>query len=266
MWGHDSLRGRGPRPVHVPVPVSLALPLSVSFAGGATLLLPLPVVRRRLVAYCGGFALVLAGVLMQDIQGFGIRCRFGDSGAGAGFVAALVSPGYFTGVRWERVAPSQVGACDGRRDERLKSPWLTMLDKCDMRDDRLILVFAPVRINIRCYWFFATLTSGRKRVTLARCTQHDLNDPITFCLSEQVGFRSTSYEDINYSDMCHWDQIFSRTALVLQCLQSQITVCGSNSSKPKAKSHWRHIIGSLQIYQESHHHCNCKMAFHLSHA
>lgn len=179
MWGHDSLRGGGPRPVHVPVPVPLALPLPVSFAGGATLLLPLPVVRRRLVAYCGGFALVLAGVLMQDIQGFGIRCRFGDSGTGAGFVAALLSPGYFTSVRWERVAPSQVGACDGRRDERLKSPWLTMLDKCDMRDDRLILVFAPVRINIQCYWFFATLTSGRKRVTLARCTQHDLSDPIT---------------------------------------------------------------------------------------
>lgn len=91
MRGHDALRGGGPWPVHVPVPVPLPVP------GGAPLLLP--VMWRRLVAYCGGFALVLAGVLMQDIQGFRIRCRFGDSGAGAGFVAALLSPGYFAGVR-----------------------------------------------------------------------------------------------------------------------------------------------------------------------
>lgn len=116
MRGHDALRGGGPWPVHVPVPVPLALPLPVSVAGGAPLLFPLPVMRRRLVAYCGGFALVLADVLMQDIQGFRIRCRFGDSGTGAGFVAALLSPGYLTGVRREGVAPGQVGACDGRRD------------------------------------------------------------------------------------------------------------------------------------------------------
>lgn len=118
MCGHDALRGGGPWPVHVPVPVPLALPLPFSVAGGAPFLFPLslPVMWRRLVAYCGGFALVLAGMLMQDIQGFRIRCRFGDSGAGAGFVAALLSPRYFTGVWREGVAPGQVGACNGRRD------------------------------------------------------------------------------------------------------------------------------------------------------
>lgn len=100
MRGHDTLGGGGARPVHVSFSFPLALSFPVSLPGGSSVLLPLPVVGR-LVAYCGGFALVLAGVLMQDIQGFGVCCRFGDGGASARFVAAFLTSGYFTTV-WRK--------------------------------------------------------------------------------------------------------------------------------------------------------------------
>lgn len=98
---HDALGGWGSWSVHVSFsfPLTLPFPLSVS----TSVLLPLPVMRW-LVTYCGGFALILAGVLMQDIQGFGVRCCFDDSRASARFVAAFFTTSYFTAIWRKRIA------------------------------------------------------------------------------------------------------------------------------------------------------------------
>lgn len=96
--GHDALGGRRPWPVHVPLSVPLPLPVA-----GRSVLLPLPVVGG-LVPDRGGFALVLAGVLMQDFQGFGVRRTFGDGRASARFVTTFVSSGYFAAVRRKGIA------------------------------------------------------------------------------------------------------------------------------------------------------------------
>lgn len=66
------------------------------------------------VPHRGGFALVLAGVLMQDIQRFGVRRRFGDSGASARFVPALFASGYFSAIWGKGIASGKVRACEGR--------------------------------------------------------------------------------------------------------------------------------------------------------
>lgn len=102
VGGHDALGRRGSRSVHVSLPFPFALPFPVPVSGGPSVLLPLPVVGR-LVADGRGFALVLAGVLMQDVQGFGVRGGFGDGGAGARFVADFLPSGYFTPVWREGV-------------------------------------------------------------------------------------------------------------------------------------------------------------------
>lgn len=95
--GHDALGGGGARPVQVSFPVPLAFPFPLSVCDSSSLLLPVPVVGR-FVDHGGGFALVLAGVLMQDIQSFGVCCRFSDSRACTRLLAAFLTS-YFTTVR-----------------------------------------------------------------------------------------------------------------------------------------------------------------------
>lgn len=94
---HDALGRWGSRSVHF----SLSFPISVST--NSPVLLPVPVVGW-LVAYSGGFALVLAGMLMQDVQGFGVCGCLGDSRASARFVAAVFTSGYFTSIWGKRIA------------------------------------------------------------------------------------------------------------------------------------------------------------------
>lgn len=88
-------------------------------------------------------------------------------------------------------------------------------------------------------FFFATLTSGRRRVTLARCTRHDSSDPITFCLSEQVGFRSTSHVDVQIiAQICATEVRYSpgpHLYYSVRRVRSQSAV--AIVAKPKAKSH-----------------------------
>lgn len=93
MGRHDALGGGGAGSVHVP----LAVPTT-----------PLPLVGR-LLTDSGGLALVLAGVLVQDVQGLGLRGGFAaDGGAGSGLLPLLGST-HLTAVWRKRVARGQVG-------------------------------------------------------------------------------------------------------------------------------------------------------------
>lgn len=56
----------------------------------------------------GRFALVVAGVLLQDVQGLGLRAGFtADAGAGSGLVA-VIAAGRFAPIRREGVAGGEV--------------------------------------------------------------------------------------------------------------------------------------------------------------
>lgn len=96
MGRHDALRGRGTRPVHV----SLALGHRA---------LPFPVMRGGLVADRGRLALVLAGVLVKDVQGLGLGGRLAtDRGAGPHrLLAAFLARPHLTAIGGEGV----VGPC-----------------------------------------------------------------------------------------------------------------------------------------------------------
>lgn len=93
MGRHYSLRGRGSWSVTFPFSFT-----STSLS-----------VMRRFVTHCGRFALVLACVLMQNIQGFGIWSRLASyRRTGTSFIA-FFARGDFSAVRWEWVTCWQVG-------------------------------------------------------------------------------------------------------------------------------------------------------------
>lgn len=95
MGRHYSLRGGG----------SWSVTFSLSFASTSLS------VMRCFVTHRGRFALVLACVLMQDIQGFRIRSRFASHcRTGTSFIA-FITWWNLSAVRWKWVTCWQVGPC-----------------------------------------------------------------------------------------------------------------------------------------------------------
>lgn len=92
MWRHDSLWGWGPWSI------TFSFPFTTSFS-----------LVRCLFTHCGWFALVLASVLMQNIQGFRLRGWLASHWwTGTGFVT-IFTMGDLRTVRWKRVSWWQVG-------------------------------------------------------------------------------------------------------------------------------------------------------------
>lgn len=66
----------------------------------------------------GRFALVVAGVLLQDVQGLGLGAGLtADTGAGAGLVA-VIAPGRLAPIGREGIAGGKVRACGGKAAHR----------------------------------------------------------------------------------------------------------------------------------------------------
>lgn len=93
MGRHYSLRGRGSW--------SVTFPFSFTYASLS--------VMRCFVTHCGRFALVLACVLMQNIQGFRIRSRLASYWRTGTRFITFFAWGNFSAVRWKGVTCWQVG-------------------------------------------------------------------------------------------------------------------------------------------------------------